>query len=312
MTHVRLATRQSPLALWQANYVKQLLLHYHPALHIELVGMTTAGDKRTDVELTQLGGKSLFVKELQTALLENTADIAVHSIKDMSVNPCPGLTLAAVCQREDARDAFVSSQFDSWQDLPAGAVVGTTSPRRQCQLLALRADVHVKTLRGNVGTRLGKLDQGEFDAILLACAGLKRLGLSERITQYLHPAEFVPAIGQGALGIECRADDRVTQQWLAKLNDWETQCCVTAERAVNFRLGGDCYTPIGAHAQIHTGELHLHAIIGAIDGTKLLSAKLSGNIADAEKIGIAVAEMLLAQGAAALNQTPSPFEGEGE
>lgn len=294
---LRLATRQSPLALWQAHEVKRQLLSYYPDMQIELVQLITTGDKRTDVELTQLGGKSLFVKELQIALLENSADIAVHSIKDMSVTPTPGLVLSAVCKREDARDAYIANSFLRWQDLPHGAVVGTASPRRQCQIHALRPDIIVKPLRGNVGTRLAKLDQGEFDAIILACAGLHRLGLTQRISQYLAPEEFLPAIGQGALGIECREHDTHIRNLLNRINDDETHQCIQAERAVNYRLGGDCYTPIGAYAQIAGRQLTLRAMIGSLDGRELLKASLSGTAETAEKIGTEIAEKLLAQGA---------------
>ncbi len=296
MITLRLATRKSPLALWQAEAVKQQLEFYHPHLKIELVGLITAGDKRTDVELTQLGGKSLFVKELQSALLENNADIAVHSVKDMSVTPCPGLILAAVCQREDPRDALIAHHISDWRDLPVNAVIGTASPRRQCQWRGHRCDLIIKPLRGNVGTRLSKFDSGEFDAIILACAGLKRLGLAGHITQYLNPAEFLPAIGQGALGIECRADDLETRNLIAALNHWESHQCIKAERAVNRRLGGDCYTPIGAYAQIIDQKLTLQAMIGSADGQFQLKAVLSGEVSQAEEIGEQVAENLLMQG----------------
>lgn len=297
---LRLATRTSPLALWQANYVKQLLQSHYPDLMVEFVGMLTAGDKKTDTELTQLGGKSLFVKELQNALLANEADIAVHSVKDMSVTPCPGLVLTAICQREDPRDVLVSPRFLNWQELPSGAIVGTASPRRQCQILALRPDIKVQPLRGNVGTRLQKLDQGYFDAIILASAGLKRLNLDNRIQQYLDPAQFLPAIGQGALGIECREDDRFIQELLLPLNDPISHQCIKSERAVNFRLGGDCYTPIGAHGNIIDNQLILHAVIGSIDGLRLIKATIQGDPKDAEPIGFSVAEKLLAQGAGEL------------
>ncbi len=294
---VRLATRKSPLALCQANTVKHQLQSYYPDLQIELVGLITAGDKRTDVELTQLGGKSLFVKELQTALLDDVADIAVHSVKDMSVAPCPGLQLAAVCKREDPRDALVANACLRWRDLPSGAIVGTASPRRQFQLQTHRPDLIVKPLRGNVGTRLAKLDNGDFDAIILACAGLKRLDQERRITEYLDPEEFIPAIGQGALGVECRADDVKIQTLLACLDDWNTHQCIKAERAVNFILGGDCYTPIGAHAQLHGSQLTLQAIIASTDRKVALTANHSGRVTEAEAIGKQVAEKLLAQGA---------------
>ena len=297
---LKVATRKSPLALWQANAVKQQLQIHYPQLRIELVGLVTAGDNRTDVELTQLGGKSLFVKELQSALLEGAADIAVHSVKDMSVNPTPGLILSAVCRREDPRDALIANRVARWQDLAPGAIIGTASPRRQCQLQALRPDVIIKPLRGNVGTRLAKLDHGDFDAILLACAGLKRLGLEGRISQYLEFLEFIPAIGQGALGIECRSDDTATQTLIQCLDDENTHQCIKAERAVNARLGGDCYTPIGAFAQINGALLTLHGVIGSLDGRILLKERVSGDAIRAEAIGVELAEKLLALGAGAL------------
>lgn len=299
---LRLATRKSPLALWQAHYVKTQLQLHHPNLSIELVGLVTAGDQNTDVAVTRWGGKSLFVKELQTALLEKNADIAVHSVKDMSVTACPGLILAAVCKREDPRDALVAKHVQYWQDLPIGAVVGTASPRRQCQLQAHRPDIQMKLLRGNVGTRLEKLDNGHFDAIVLACAGLKRLGLSARISEYLAPDEFIPAIGQGALGIECRRDDMATQHWVTCLDHPESHQCIRAERAVNFRLGGDCYTPVGAYAKVQGSQLTLHAMVGSIDGLTLIKEMQSGAVEEAEKIGNTLAEKLLAQGAGALCQ----------
>ncbi len=215
---LKIATRKSPLALWQANFVKHALHQLHPQLNIELVGLLTLGDKNQNVSLTKIGGKSLFVKELQNALLENQADIAVHSIKDMSVIPCPGLQLYAVCQREDPRDAFVANHFNNVTELPKGAIVGTSSPRRQSLIKAMRPDVNISVLRGNVGTRLAKLDAKQYDAIILAAAGLKRLELETKIKEYLSPKEFIPAIGQGALGIECREDDDHVKELIQSLN----------------------------------------------------------------------------------------------
>lgn len=297
---LRLATRKSPLALWQAHYVKQILETHHPHLKIEFVTLVTAGDKNVDTPLIESGGKSLFVKELQQALLENQADIAVHSIKDMSATPCTGLQFAAICEREDPRDVLVSRTVSRWQDLPPNAIVGTTSPRRQSQLLALRPDIQIKSLRGNVGTRLEKLDRGDFDAVILAAAGLKRLGLQSWITQYFDVEEFFPAIGQGALGIECRANDAQTQAWTACLDHPPTHQCVIAERAVNVRLGGDCYTPIGAYATIKNERLFLQAMVGSLDGYHIIREKHDGLIAHAEHIGTELAEKLLARGASAL------------
>lgn len=294
---IRLATRKSPLALWQANSVKQQLQNKYPHVQVELVKYITAGDKKTDQALSELGGKSLFVKELQIGLLENTADIAVHSVKDMSVTACPGLILAAILKREDPRDAFISNICKRWQDLPSGAIVGTASPRRQCQIYALRPDLRVAPLRGNVETRLSKLTSGQYHAVILASAGLIRLGLETQINQYLPIHEFIPAIGQGALGIECRTDDHELIAMIQALNDRPTQQCVNAERALNARLGGDCYTPVGAYAQIQGEELVLQAMIGSTDGRVLLKAHHRNKVEQAELIGIEVAEKLLAQGA---------------
>ncbi len=294
---LRLATRTSPLALWQANEVKHQLHSHHPHLQIELIGLITAGDKRTDIALTQIGGKSLFVKELQNALLDNKADIAVHSVKDMSVTPTAGLALTTVCQRGDPRDALVAKPGYRWENLPLNAIVGTTSPRRQCQLLAHRPDLIIRTLRGNVGSRLAKLDQEEFDAIVLASAGLTRLGLAERISDYLNPDQFIPAIGQGALGIECRTEDQQTQNWLSCLNDLASQQCIEAERAVNRRLGGDCYTPIGAYAVIAAENLNLSAMVGSLDGKMIIKDQVSGHRDQAAFLGELLAEKLLSKGA---------------
>lgn len=302
LNRLRIATRKSPLALWQTQAVSQQLVKFNPLLRIELVGITTAGDKRTDVELSQLGGKSLFVKELQNALLTNSADIAVHSIKDMSVVETPGLTLAAVCQREDSRDVLISRNNLQWENLPQGALIGTTSPRRQSQLLAIRPDLKILPLRGNVGTRIEKLDRGEYDAIILAYAGLKRLNLSERISQFLEPERFIPAIGQGAIGVECRTEDSPVLNLVKNLDDWNSRQCVTAERAVNFHLGGDCYTPIGANAVIVEETIQLQAMIGSIDGKILLKETGLGNVHDPAELGKVVAQRLLQRGAKALCQ----------
>jgi hydroxymethylbilane synthase len=297
MKHLRIATRKSPLALWQTQAVGQLLLKLNPHLQIELVGLTTAGDKRTDVELTQLGGKSLFVKELQMAVLENQADIAVHSIKDMSVIETPGLTLAAICPREDPRDVLISRNAEQWENLPLGATVGTSSPRRQCQLLALRPDLKVLALRGNVGTRIEKLDRGDYDAIILAYAGLKRLDMAKRISQFLDLEQFLPAIGQGAIGVECRSNDSQAMALLQNIDDWASRQCVVAERAVNLHLGGDCYTPIGANAIIFGKEISIQALIGSMDGKILLKESAVGPVSSPEEVGRAVAEKLVQRGA---------------
>ncbi len=297
---LRIATRKSPLALWQAEHVRQALQAIHTHITIELVEMTTQGDKILDTPLAKIGGKGLFVKELEQGLLQKQADIAVHSMKDVPVEFPTGLTLAVIMQREEPYDAFVSNQYAQLTDLPQNAVVGTASLRRQTQLLALRPDLQIRTLRGNVGTRLNKLDQGEFDAIILAAAGLIRLGLQQRIRQLLLPNMMLPAIGQGAIGIECRSDDVETQTLISPLNDYHTQQRVKAERAINRRLGGSCQVPIGGFAQIIDEQLVLKGLVGDIQGTKLLFAEMKGTMEMAEQIGNDVAQSLLDQGAAEL------------
>ncbi len=301
MTNVlKIATRKSPLALWQAHFVKQQLEMNHPDLTIELVGLVTAGDKNTNVALTHLGGKSLFVKELQRALLDKQADIAVHSIKDMSVQPCPGLTLAAVCQREDPRDVLASNHHYDLQSLPHNATVGTASPRRQSLLLALRSDLKIKLLRGNVGTRLAKLADGEYDAIVLALAGLLRLNMADKISAYLDPNYFIPAIGQAALGIECREDDANTLAFIEPLNHKPSAICISAERAVNQRLGGDCHTPLGAYATLNGDQLTVSAMVGSMDGQLIIRSTRTGEALRATQLGADIAEDLLTKGAQAL------------
>ncbi len=294
---LRIATRKSQLALWQAEYVKAELEKHHPGLAIELVPLTSRGDKILDVPLAKVGGKGLFVKELEQALLENEADIAVHSMKDVPMEFPAGLGLAVICPREDARDAFVSNRFNSLDDVPQGAVIGTSSLRRQCQLLALRPDLNIKFLRGNVQTRLQKLDDGEYDAIILAAAGLIRLGLKERIRTYLSPEQSLPAGGQGAVGIECRTNDEAVIALLQPLHHQATADQVTAERAMNRRLQGGCQVPIACYALHQDAGLWLRGLVGAPDGSEMLFDDIRGSLADAEKIGIELAERLLAAGA---------------
>lgn len=294
---IRIATRQSPLALWQAHYVRDRLLACHPGLTVELVTMVTKGDIILDTPLAKVGGKGLFVKELEIAMLEDRADIAVHSMKDVPVVFPSGLGLVAICEREDPRDAFVSNKFNSLDELPIGGIVGTSSLRRQCQLRARRPDLTILDLRGNVGTRLGKLDNGDYDAIILAAAGLKRLKLEERIRTYLTPEECLPAVGQGAIGIECRLDDQRTREFLAPLNDVSTEIRVLAERAMNARLEGGCQVPIGSYAELEGDILWLRALVGAPDGSKIIRGERSGQMKNAEKMGIELAEELLGQGA---------------
>lgn len=294
---VRIATRQSPLALWQANYVKQQMLAYHPTLLVELVPMVTRGDIVLDTPLAKIGGKGLFVKELERALLEGRADIAVHSMKDVPVDFPEGLGLAAICEREDPRDAFVSHLYPSLEHLPVGSRVGTSSLRRQCQLRQRRPDLIVSDLRGNVGTRLAKLDNGDFEAIILAAAGLKRLGLEQRIRCPISAEESLPAVGQGAVGIECRLDDSPTRALLAPLNHHATEIRVRAERAMNTRLGGGCQVPIGSYAELIDDQLWLRALVGAPDGSQIVRGERRGPAAIAEQMGVALAEELLAAGA---------------
>ncbi|MBK5145491.1 hydroxymethylbilane synthase [Budviciaceae bacterium BWR-B9] len=294
---IRIATRQSPLALWQAHYVRDRLLAFHPNLTVELVTMVTRGDIILDTPLAKVGGKGLFVKELEIAMLEGRADIAVHSMKDVPVAFPEGLGLVTICEREDPRDAFVSNLFNSLDDLPAGSIVGTSSLRRQCQLRARRPDLVITDLRGNVGTRLSKLDNGQYDAIILAAAGLKRLKLEQRIRNFMTPEESLPAVGQGAVGIECRLNDQRTRELLAPLNDAATEIRVTAERAMNARLEGGCQVPIGSYAVLEGDELWLRALVGAPDGSKMIRAECRGPASNAEKMGIALAEELLSQGA---------------
>ncbi|BCG11283.1 hydroxymethylbilane synthase [Buttiauxella agrestis] len=294
---LRIATRQSPLALWQAQYVKQRLEACHPQLTVELVPMVTRGDIILDTPLAKVGGKGLFVKELELALLEGRADIAVHSMKDVPVEFPEGLGLVTICERDDPRDAFVSNNFASLDDLPAGSVVGTSSLRRQCQIAERRPDLVIRSLRGNVGTRLSKLDNGDYDAIILAVAGLNRLGLQSRI-RYALPAEVsLPAVGQGAVGIECRLDDEHAQALLASLNHEETATRVRAERAMNMRLEGGCQVPIGSYAELKDGELWLRALVGAPDGSILVRGERRGKPEDAEVMGVSLAEELLDKGA---------------
>lgn len=294
---IRIATRQSPLALWQAQYVQSQLMACHPGLQVELVPMVTKGDIILDTPLAKVGGKGLFVKELELAMLDGRADIAVHSMKDVPVEFPEGLGLVTICEREDPRDAFVSNQYASLADLPQGSIVGTSSLRRQCQLRQKRPDLVIRDLRGNVGTRLSKLDNGEYDAIILAVAGLKRLGLENRITCALTPEECLPAVGQGAVGIECRLDDQTTRDLLAPLAHRATTLRVQAERAMNMRLEGGCQVPIGSYAELEGDELWLRALVGAPDGSLMVCGERRGPASDAHSMGVDLAEELLAKGA---------------
>lgn len=294
---LRIATRQSPLALWQANFVKQTILATHPQLIIEIIGFVTEGDKKLASSLSKIGGKGLFVKELETALLEQRADIAVHSIKDMPAQPTAGLTLAAICEREDPRDALLSPHFACLEDLPAGAVVGTSSSRRACLLRSIRPDLVVAPLRGNVGTRLQKLAQGDYAAIILAAAGLIRLGQAAQIRTYMPPDPWIPAVGQGAIGIECRADNRRIMPWLFPLEHAPTRNCVTAERAFNQQLGGGCQLPIAAHAIYEDQHLKIQGFVAHPDKDQTIRAELTGSIEHPAALGKLLADLLLQKGA---------------
>lgn len=296
-SRLRIATRKSLLALWQAEYVKAELEKHHPGLAVELVPLTSRGDKILDVPLAKVGGKGLFVKELEQALLDGEADIAVHSMKDVPMEFPEGLGLPVICPREDARDAFVSNRYNSLDEVPAGSVIGTSSLRRQCQLLANRPDLQVKFLRGNVQTRLQKLDDGEYDAIILAAAGLIRLELKERIRSFIEPEQSLPAGGQGAVGIECRLDDAATIALIKPLHHIPTAEQVLAERAMNRRLQGGCQVPIGCYALHRDSGLWLRGLVGAPDGSIMLADEISGPVNEAEQLGIALAERLLAAGA---------------
>jgi len=294
---IRIATRKSPLAMWQAEHVTAELRRLHPGLEVEIVGMTTRGDKILDAPLAKVGGKGLFVKELEQGMLAGDADIAVHSMKDVPVDFPEGLHLAVILDREDPLDAFVSNRFDGLHALPQGACVGTSSLRRQCQLAARRPDLRIEPLRGNVNTRLSKLDAGDYDAIILAAAGLKRLGFSDRIRAGIPVEDSLPAIGQGAIGIECRSNDERVHALITPLHHVATTECVLAERAMNARLQGGCQVPIAGHAVHDGGELYLRALVGIPDGSRLLRAEGRAPVADAERLGESIADDLLAQGA---------------
>lgn len=294
---IRIATRKSPLALWQAEYVRDRLLELYPGLSVELLKITTEGDKILDTPLAKIGGKGLFVKELENCLLDGRADIAVHSMKDVPVELPPGLHVPVICVREDPRDAFVSNIFPNIESLPIDARVGTSSLRRQCQLHAFRPDLKISSLRGNVNSRLMKLDRGDYDAIILAAAGLLRLGMGERISQSLPTRISLPAIGQGAVGIECRSDDSRVNALIAPLSDPDTKICVTAERALNQRLEGGCQVPIAGFAELVDGQLYMRALVGQPDGSKVIRGDITGAPQAASALGIALADDLLSRGA---------------
>ncbi len=298
--HLRIATRKSALALWQAEYVKARLEQLHPELTVSLVPMVSRGDQLLDSPLAKIGGKGLFVKELEAALLADEADLAVHSMKDVPMQFPEGLGLYVICERDDPRDAFVSNTYASLDELPQGSVVGTSSLRRQAQLLAYRPDLQIRFLRGNVNTRLAKLDANEYDAIILAAAGLRRLGFHQRIRTTLPPEQCLPAGGQGAVGIECRSADTELHALLEPLNDLDSALRVRAERALNNHLQGGCQVPIACYAERSDGELWLRGLVGNPDGKLLLTAEARGPEEAPEELGITVAEDLLRQGAQAI------------
>ncbi len=301
MTELRIATRRSPLALWQAEHVAERLRAAHPDMTVRLLPLTTEGDVLLDSPLAAIGGKGLFIKELERALLAGEADLAVHSMKDVPAALPEGLSLVAFAEREDPHDALVSARFDSLERLPQGARVGTCSLRRQAQLLAHRADLQILPLRGNVNTRLRKLDEGEYDAIVLASAGLKRLGLHERIRERIDFDRCLPAVGQGVMGIECRSDAAAVHRLVQPLNDPETATCLAAERACGARLEATCQVPLAGHAQLLPGDqVRLQALVASADGTEVLRTQRNGPAREAAAIGEQVAEDLLSQGAASL------------
>ncbi|OCG19560.1 hydroxymethylbilane synthase [Gilliamella sp. Fer1-1] len=300
--NIRIATRKSPLALWQANFVKQQLLAAHPNLTVDLLPMTTKGDVLLDSPLSKIGGKGLFVKQLEQAILNNEADIAVHSIKDIPAEFPEGLALTTICKRDDVRDAFISNKYSNLDELPNNAVVGTSSLRRQCQLRAKYPHLQIKELRGNVGTRLAKLDNNEYDAIILAAVGLKRLALDGRIKQYIDTSLILPAVGQGAIGIETRTNDKQILDILSVLDDKNSHICIQAERAMNKALQGGCQVPIACYSQLNNNTLLLEGLVGCIDGSNIIKASLTGSLTEAERLGQELANCLLKQGAKTILQ----------
>jgi hydroxymethylbilane synthase len=298
-----IGTRGSKLALWQAEWVRSALLRLHPGLEVELNKIKTTGDKILDVPLAKVGGKGLFVKEIEEALLNGGADLAVHSMKDVPTDFPEGLHLPVICKREDPRDAFITKKENnawrtkSFKDLPHGATIGTSSLRRACQLLSLRPDLKIEQLRGNLDTRLRKLDEGQFDAIILAAAGVKRLGWADRITEIISTEISLPAIGQGAIGIECRSGDEVINGLIAPLNHPETSVCVRAERALLRKLEGGCQVPIAAHARLAEAMIVMDGLVGSVSGDRIIRGHMQGSAANAESLGIILAEDILSRGA---------------
>jgi len=294
---LRIATRKSQLALWQAYYVRDRLKELYPDLEVELHKIVSQGDKILDVPLAKIGGKGLFLKELEQSMIDGETDIAVHSMKDVPVEFPKGLMLSVICPREDPRDAFVSNNYASLSDLPQNAVVGTCSLRRKTQIKALRPDLEIKDLRGNVNTRLSKLDNKEYDAIILASAGLIRLEMEDRIREFISTDDCLPAIGQGAVGIECRVNDKEIQKLIAPLADIETTHRLNAERALNKHLEGGCQVPIGGYAELEGNQIRLRGLVASLDGKQVLRVEANDTIENAQKLGIYVAQELLNKGA---------------
>jgi hydroxymethylbilane synthase len=292
-----IATRQSRLALWQSEHVKARLEGLYPGCRVELMPMSTQGDRVLDRSLAAIGGKGLFIKELETAIERGEADLAVHSCKDVPVDMPPGFDIAAIGEREDPRDALVSGRFASLAALPSGARVGTASLRREAQIRARRPDLDVQSLRGNLDTRLARLDRGDFDAIILAAAGLRRLGLGDRIASLIDPEESLPAVGQGALALEIKSGRDDLKAWLAPLDHAATAHCVRAERAASRSLGGSCQMPLAVHATLEGGRLLIKGLVASRDGTQVARAQAAGDSADPEALGLALAVALRAQGA---------------
>ena len=297
MKTLKIVTRKSPLAMWQAEHVRALLLDYHDDLNVVLIGVQTQGDKILDTPLAKIGGKGLFVKELENALLDHRADLAVHSMKDVTVDMPDGLALPVILEREDPRDVLIANYPTTLADLPHTARIGTSSLRRQCQIKNLRPDIEILSLRGNVGTRLGKLERGDYDAIILAAAGVIRLGLSDKITQFIDSDTLLPAIGQGAIGIQCRAEDDATLALINPLNHEDTHIRVLAERAVNRRLFGGCQVPVAGFAELTADQIHLRALVGEVDGSNMIRGEIRGASEKAEILGTQLADALLARGA---------------
>jgi|TARA_B100001250_G_scaffold208423_1_gene178898 hydroxymethylbilane synthase len=297
---IKIATRRSPLAIWQAEYVKKELIRNHSDIEIQIVRIQTEGDRFLDAPLFDIGGKGLFIKELEEALLSKNADIAVHSMKDVIVELPKGLEISVIMKREDSRDVLISNQYNSIAEIPDNSTVGTSSLRRQSQLKQVNSNILFEDLRGNVETRIGKLDDGKYDAIILAAAGIIRLGLAERITEFISFSHVLPAVGQGAIGIECRTNDETTQQLIAPLNDKDTSLCVLTERAFSRRLNGGCQLPIASHAVIENNQIKVDGLVARLDGSKVIRLQKIGELEDADKIGSSLAEALLDNGADAI------------